>query len=133
MARMLDSVVHSPAGASPSVPAGLSESLGRALPPSPWSGPVLCPSATPAKVATWHTKIGHLAYVLGASSILQSDLSSSRAPSESFPSQSGPAFLLPLGTVPGPLVPGCGELRLDGVLGSWSSKDMEIDADESPK
>jgi hypothetical protein len=32
------------------------------------------------------------------------------------PSQSGPAFLLPLGAVPGPLVPGCGELRLDGIL-----------------
>jgi len=53
------------------------------------------PLQTPAKVATWHTKIRHLAYVLSPSSVLRSDQSSSRVPSETFPSQSGPAFLLP--------------------------------------
>jgi hypothetical protein len=37
--------------------------------------------------------------MLSPSSILQSDQSSSRAPSESPPSQSGPAFLLPLAAI----------------------------------
>jgi hypothetical protein len=58
--------------------------------------PSLCPTPNPARVATWHTKIRRLAYVLRPSSILQSDQSSSRVPPESSLSHSGPAFLLPL-------------------------------------
>jgi hypothetical protein len=45
----------------------------------------------------------HLGYVLGAFSVLQSGQSSSRVPSEPPPSQSGPAFLLPLAAVLGSL------------------------------
>ena len=51
---------------------------------------------TPAKVATWHTKIRHLAYWLLPSSVLQSDQSSSRALPEPSPFPGGPAFLLPV-------------------------------------
>ena len=47
--------------------------------------------------------ISHLRYVLRVSSILQSEQSSSRVPSESSPSESGPAFLLPLPEVVGRL------------------------------
>jgi hypothetical protein len=48
-------------------------------------GETFCPLQTPVKVATWHTKIRHLAYMLSPSSILQSDQSSSRVPSETPP------------------------------------------------
>ena len=59
--------------------------------------PVLRPDAltltpTPAKVATWHTKIRHLAYVLLPSSVIQSDQSPSRVPSDSFPLPEQPGF-----------------------------------------
>src|SRR5215217_5177925 len=50
------------------------------------------PLQTPAKVATWHTKIRHLAYMLSPSSILQSEQSSSRVPSESSPLPEQPGF-----------------------------------------
>ena len=47
-------------------------------------------------------EIPHFGYVLGPSSVLQSDQSSSRVPSETTPSQErGPAFLLPLTAVLG--------------------------------
>jgi arginase len=45
-----------------------------------------------AKVATWHTKIRHLAYVLLPSSILQSDQSSSRVFPDPSPSQAARLF-----------------------------------------
>ena len=50
------------------------------------------PLQTPAIVATWHTKIRHLAYVLSPSSVLQSDQSSSRVSSESSPLPEQPGF-----------------------------------------
>ena len=56
-------------------------------------GETLGPVQTPAKVTTWHTKIRHLAYVLSPSSVLQSDQSSSRVPSES-PLPERPGFSL---------------------------------------
>ena len=42
-----------------------------------------------------YEEITHLGYVLGLAPLVQSDQSSSRVLSETFPSQSGPAFLLP--------------------------------------
>jgi hypothetical protein len=49
-----------------------------------------------ARLVSKHTLyITHLGYVLRPASVIQSDQSSSRVPSESSPSQSGPAFLLP--------------------------------------
>jgi len=49
---------------------------------------------TPTKVATWHTKIRHLAYMLRSASVLQSEESLSRVPFESPPPKSSLAFLL---------------------------------------
>ena len=37
-----------------------------------WCGLRFAPFQTPAKVATWHTNIRHLAYVLWSAPILQS-------------------------------------------------------------
>jgi hypothetical protein len=48
-----------------------------------------------------YKEITHFGYVLGSFSVLQSDQSSSRASSETSPSQSSPAFLLPLAAVLG--------------------------------
>jgi hypothetical protein len=45
------------------------------------------------------------------------------------PSKSGPAFLLPMAAVLGRLDRAYAELRLYGVLGSSSSKDMEMGAE----
>ena len=44
-----------------------------------------------------------MAYVVWSALRVQSDQSSSRVPSESSPSQSGPAFLLPLAAVLSPV------------------------------
>src|SRR5215216_786446 len=44
------------------------------------------------EVAKWHTKICRLAYILGSSSVLQFDQSSSRATFESSPSKEQPGF-----------------------------------------
>jgi hypothetical protein len=44
--------------------------------------------------STWGRKITHLRYVLGPFSVLQSDQSSSRVPSESFPLPERPGFSL---------------------------------------
>ena len=46
------------------------------------------------EVATWHTKICHVAYMLCPVPALQSDLSSSRAPSVPPPSRERPGFSL---------------------------------------
>jgi hypothetical protein len=50
--------------------------------------------SSPSEVATRHTKIRHLGYMHGSSSVLQSDQSLSRAPFESPPPKSSPASLL---------------------------------------
>ena len=58
------------------------------------------PNPNSANVATRSTKIRRLAYVLRPVSVLQSDLSSSRVPSEASPlPERGPAFLMPLAAV----------------------------------
>ena len=77
-------------------------------------------TSTLAKVATWHTKIRYLAYVLGASSVLQSVQSSSRVHSDFSPSKRARHFAASANG-PGPSgVRPCRctwrlELRLNGV------------------
>jgi hypothetical protein len=68
----------------------------------------------PPEVATWHTKIRRFAYMLGSSSVLQSDQSSSRAPFESPPPKSDPAFLL------------CTPVLYDGVSYVQNHKPIDI-------
>src|SRR5215203_5034473 len=58
------------------------------------------------KVATWHTKIRHLAYMLCPAPILQSDESSSRMPSESLPLPEQPGFSVASASIRGPSEPG---------------------------
>jgi hypothetical protein len=48
--------------------------------------------SSPSEIASRHTKIRHLAYVLGSSSLVQSDQSLSRAPFEPPPSKEQPGF-----------------------------------------
>jgi hypothetical protein len=75
------------------------------------------PLQTPAKVATWHTKIRHLGYVLLSSSVLQSDQSSSRVPSESSPLPERPGFSIACAGGPEPCGPArCRLLRLRELL-----------------
>ena len=68
-----------------------------------------------------YEEITHLGYVLGLAPLVQSDQSSSWVPSGTTPSQSSPAFFLPLPEVLGLLEGALGladELRIDGVLRS---------------
>jgi hypothetical protein len=77
---VLDSVDCSPAGAFGLLPFILR--LAGRYPILFERGYSLWPGPTPAIVATWHTKIRHLAYAL-------------RPASEPSPSKSNPAFVLP--------------------------------------
>src|SRR5215213_3997472 len=54
------------------------------------------------EVATWHTKICHVAYMICPVPTLQSDPSSSRAPSVPSPSRERPGFSLACASGPGP-------------------------------
>jgi hypothetical protein len=85
------------------------------------SGRVILRSSS-KEVATWHTKICHVAYMICPVPALQSELSSSRAPSVPPPSRERPGFSLACAGGPRPYTNFAGtafsEVRLKGILRS---------------